>query len=454
MRPQATPPGTGDPGDEGVTASTRRPVAGLDVRQLAAERLAGVIAGIPLEPLVASEIADPRDRALGNRLVTTAVRRHGQISVVLDEMLKTGLPENSGLFEAALRIGITQLLFFPERGDHSAIHLAVETIKADDGARRYAALGNGVLRNVQRRRGELVLPNSALVPEWLAARWRQTYGFAGLPKLIEALVEGAVLDLTVKPEGVATVERFGGKRTLATTYRVARPPAPVSEMPGFAEGMWWVQDTAAAIPARLLRVRPGHLVADLCAAPGGKTAQFAAAGGTVIAVDIDAERMGRLAENLDRLELQAPVRTAIEDATRYGDDAQFDRVLLDAPCTGTGIFRRHPEVIWQRTAADIVDRVKLQARLLDNAARITAKQGVVVYCVCSLEPEEGEAQAALFLERHPDFVPVPVEADELDGWPAPITEAGYLRTVPGMKVPGDVEGTLDGFFAARFLRVG
>jgi len=437
-----------------VTAPARRPIAGLDVRQRAAERLAGVIAGTPLEPIVAGEIADPRDRALGNRLVTTAVRRHGQISVVLDEMLKTGLPENAGLFEAALRIGITQLLYLPERGDHSAIHLAVETIKADEQARRYAALGNGVLRNVQRRRGGLVLPNSALVPEWLAERWRKTYGFAGLPKLIEALVEGAVLDLSVQPEGVATVEKFGGTKTLATSYRVARPPAPVSELPGFADGTWWVQDTAAAIPARLLRVQPGHLVADLCAAPGGKTAQLAAAGASVVAVDTDAERMGRLAENLDRLGLQATVRTAIEDAARYGEDGQFDRVLLDAPCTGTGVFRRHPEVIWQRTAADIVDRVKLQARLLDNAARITARDGVIVYCVCSLEPEEGEAQAALFVERHPHFVPVPIEPDELDGWTAPITEAGNLRTVPGLKVRGEAEGTLDGFFAARFLRVG
>lgn len=437
-----------------MTTTAKRPITGLAVRQRAAERLAGAIAGVPFEPLVESEIADPRDRALGNRLVTIAIRRHGQISVVLDELLETGLPADAGLFEAALRIGIAQLLFLSERGDHSAIHLAVETIKADEAARRYAALANGVLRNVQRRRGELVLPNSALVPGWLAARWRQTYGFAGLPKLIEALVDGAALDLTVKPEGVATVETFGGKKTIDGSYRVARPPAPVSELPGFAEGMWWVQDTAAALPARLLRVRRGHRVADLCAAPGGKTAQLAAAGGTVIAVDSDAERMGRLADNLERLALASTVRTAIEDATRFGEDAAFDRVLLDAPCTGTGVFRRHPEVIWQRVAADIADRVKLQARLLDNAARITAREGVLVYCVCSLEPEEGEAQAVLFLERHPDFVPVPVEPDELDGWKAPITQAGHLRTVPGMKVPGQAEGTLDGFFAARFLRVG
>lgn len=411
------------------------------------------MAGAPFEPIGADEIDDPRDRALANRLVTTAIRRHGHLSLVLDQMLDKGTPKDAGLFEATVRIGMVQLLFLPERGDHSAIHLAVEGVKADDKARHFATLANAVLRNVQRRRGELVMPDSALLPDWLAGRWRKTYGHIALPGMIAALIEGPALDLTVTAPGVETVTNFGGERVLGDSFRVLRPARPVAELPGFSGGLWWAQDAAAAIPARLLRVEPLHAVADLCAAPGGKTAQLALAGGTVTAIDSDPGRLALLADNMARLGLAGRVGVVVGDAASVGETGQYDRVLLDAPCTGTGIFRRHPEVIWHRTPADIEDRVKLQARLLDNAARLTARGGVLVYCVCSLEPEEGEAQTEAFLARHPDFVPVPVERAELEGWVAPITALGHLRTLPGMRVPGKAGGTLDGFFAARFLRL-
>jgi len=428
-------------------------VPGLDVRRRAAARLEAFLRGVPFEPLTEEEIADPRDRALANKLATTAIRRHGQLSRLVGEMLAKSVPPDAGLFEAALRIGMTQLLFLGELGDHSAIHLAVETVKSDDKARPFAGLTNGVLRNVQRRRGELLMPDSALIPDWLSARWREAYGNMALLGMIGALLDGPVLDLTAGPGGGETIKGFGGTPVIGDTWRVKRPGGPVAELPGYAEGRWWVQDAAAAIPARLLRVEPLHAVADLCAAPGGKTAQLAAAGGTVTAVDNDPIRLARLAGNMARLGLSETVTVAVGDAATFGEAGLYDRVLLDAPCTGTGIFRRHPEVVWQRNPADIADRVKLQKGLLGNAARITAKGGVLVYCVCSLEPEEAEAQAAAFLSGHPGFVPVPVEAGELDGWAAPVSGAGNLRTVPGMRVPGPAGGTLDGFFAARFLRM-
>jgi 16S rRNA (cytosine967-C5)-methyltransferase len=368
-------------------------------------------------------------------------------------LLDRGAPKDAGIFEAALRLGIAQLFFLPERGDHSAIHLAVETAKSDEKAKHYAALMNGVLRNAQRRRESLDLPEASLLPGWLATRWRENFGEAALAAMIRALIDGPALDLTVRPDGIERVKLVGGQHIIGDTWRIPRPPKPVFELPGYAEGEWWVQDASAAIPARLLRVEPFHAVADLCAAPGGKTAQLALAGGAVSAVDTSTDRLARLAGNLQRVHLDARVKPVVGDAIAFGHDGEFDRVLLDAPCTATGIFRRHPEVIWHRKAADIAPRAALQSRLLDNAARIVRKGGVIVYAVCSLEKEEGEEQASRFLARHDDFTAVPVEAEELSGWTAPVTAEGNLRTLPGMALPNGVEGTLDGFFAARFLRL-
>jgi 16S rRNA (cytosine967-C5)-methyltransferase len=223
----------------------------------------------------------------------------------------------------------------------------------------------------------------------------------------------------------------------------------VRELPGFADGAWWVQDAAAALPARLLAVKPGERVADFCAAPGGKTAQLAAASADVVAVDRSAKRLVRLSENLERLKLAAETRVA--DATIL-DAPPFDAILLDAPCSATGTLRRHPDVAWTKDEMDVRRLADLQRRLLDAAARLLRPGGRLVYCTCSLEPEEGEEQAASFLARHPDFSRVPVTADEVGGLTDLVSPEGDLRTLPFHLSVDGARGGLDGFFAARFVR--
>jgi 16S rRNA (cytosine967-C5)-methyltransferase len=219
----------------------------------------------------------------------------------------------------------------------------------------------------------------------------------------------------------------------------------VAAWPGFAEGGWWVQDASAAIPARLLGVRPGETALDLCAAPGGKTLQLAAAGAQVTALDRSAARLKRLTENLARTGLSAEVVAA--DATQWADRRRFDAVLLDAPCSATGTFRRHPDVLWAARPADIVTLSALQARLLDAAAQRVNAGGRLVYCVCSLEPEEGQSQVDAFLVRTPGFALDPIGPGEGGAPDASLTPGGSLRILPHHR-PG---GT-DGFFIARLRR--
>jgi 16S rRNA (cytosine967-C5)-methyltransferase len=219
----------------------------------------------------------------------------------------------------------------------------------------------------------------------------------------------------------------------------------VAIWPGFTEGVWWVQDAAAAIPARLLEVQPGQTALDLCAAPGGKTLQLAAAGAQVTALDKSAARLTRLSDNLARTGLAAEV--VVADAATWRDGRSFDAVLLDAPCSATGTFRRHPDVLWAAKPSDVASLAALQSRLFDAAAAKVKLGGRLVYCVCSLEPEEGEAQVAAFLQRHPDFAIDPIAAGEGGAPEASLRPDGTLRILPHHR-PGGV----DGFYAARLRR--
>jgi 16S rRNA (cytosine967-C5)-methyltransferase len=219
----------------------------------------------------------------------------------------------------------------------------------------------------------------------------------------------------------------------------------VAEWPGYAEGLWWIQDAAAAIPARLLAVKAGETALDLCAAPGGKTLQLAAAGAEVVGVDRSASRLKRLSENLARTGLAAEAVTA--DAASWDDRRTFDAVLLDAPCSATGTFRRQPDVLWQAKPGDIPRLAALQSRLLDAAAQRVRPGGRLVYSVCSLEPEEGEAQGRAFLKRHPEFALVPIRPGEGGAPQASLTPEASLRILPHHR-----PGGLDGFFIARFAR--
>lgn len=418
--------------------------AGLALRRIAAERLRLVLNGASFSPLSASDLADPRDRALANRLVTTALRYHGPISRLIGVLLARGLPKKASAFEPTLRLSLAQLLFLPELGDHSALFLAGEAMRADPRTQHLVKLMNGVLREAQRRRDTIEVSAETLFPSALLDIWRKTYGDAAIEAFAQALLVGPALDLTLRD----TDPGLGAAPVLADTVRLTERDRAVADLPGYADGRFWVQDAAAAIPARLLTAAPGARVLDLCAAPGGKTAQLVKAGYAVTALDRDPARMARLEQNLGRLGYAADLVTA--DALDYAPSAPFDGVLLDAPCSATGTFRRHPEVVWHRDTAGIEARAELQKRLIRKAAACLNPGGVLVYCVCSLEPEEGEKQAD-WAEAE-DLEPWPIRAEELDGWAAPVTKDGRVRTHPGLTVPGEKGGTLDGFFVARFRR--
>lgn len=423
--------------------------AGLALRLLASQRLRTVLGGEAFQPLGAGELADGRDRALANRLITTALRRHGQIDAMLGELLDKGLPPRSGSFEAVLRLSLAQLVFLPDLGAHSALFLAVEAIKRDPKARHLAGLMNAVLRRAQANSARFgLLPDELTLPQDAQTRWAEVYGAPALAGFATALIDGAPLDLTLKTDDPDLVEALDATPLFARTVRVESRDRAVDALPGFAEGRWWVQDAAAAIPASLFRLPAGATVLDLCAAPGGKTAQLLASGYRVTALDRDAERLRRLEDNVARLGFAPTVICADAEAAPEGP---FDGVLLDAPCSATGTFRRHPEVLWHRNARDIAGRVKLQRELLAAASKRVAPGGTLVYCVCSLEPEEGEAQLHWIATHLPELVLDPVAPADLPGLESAVTPQGTVRTHPALDVI-PTGGGLDGFFVARFKR--
>ena len=403
-----------------------------------------MLRGQSFAPFAAGDVADARDRALANRLVTAALRYHGPINQLIGQLLERGLPKKSGRFEAVLRLSLAQLLFLPDLGDHSALFLAGEAMRADPKSQHLIKLINGVLREAQRRRDTVAVNAGTLFPSQLLDTWRDAYGADAVEAFGRALLEGAPLDLTVK----SPVAALDAAPVLADTVRITDRDRAVDQLPGFAEGQFWVQDAAAAIPARLLKLPAGARVLDLCAAPGGKTAQLIKAGYAVTALDRDPERVARLEANLRRLGYSAEIVTA--DALDYRPDRPFDGVLLDAPCSATGTFRRHPEVPWHRNPADIAGRVRLQRQLIEAAAACLNPGGTLIYCVCSLEPEEGEQQAEWAVSQGLELMHI--LAEELDGWAGPVSKSGSIRTHPGLTVPGEKGGTLDGFFIARFRR--
>jgi 16S rRNA (cytosine967-C5)-methyltransferase len=422
---------------------------GLKLRLLAVERLAEVLKGANFAPFSSSEIEDGRDRALANRLVTTALRRHGQINLMLAKYLDRGIPKKSGPLEAILRLSLAHLVFLPELGDHSAIFLAVEAARKDTRSQPFGKLVNAVLRRAQGEAHQLRhLPHQALFPDTLGPLWRDTYGDDAIEDFAEALVEGAPLDLTLRDNDPALVEALGATPVLGDTVRIETRDRPVEALPGYAEGRWWVQDAAAAIPARLIDLPAGSRVLDLCAAPGGKTAQLIKAGYAVTALDSDADRMARLGDNLSRLGYSA--ERVVADALEWEPAEKFDAILLDAPCSATGTFRRHPEVIWHRSVADIAGRAAIQRKFITRSLGWLRPGGVLVYCVCSLEPQEGEAHLE-WLSARDDVALNRIEPSEIPSLAGALRDDGTVRTRPGLRLPGD-SGTLDGFFVARLVR--
>jgi 16S rRNA (cytosine967-C5)-methyltransferase len=396
-----------------------------------------------------------RDRALARRIVVTVLRRLGTLRRLIGDLLERGLPKGGTLVENALLIGAAQLLFL-DVPRHAAVDLSVRLVQGDPRNARYAGLVNAVMRRIARSGSGLLTGYERLqldTPEWLFARWVKAYGEDKARAIALAHRLDPPLDITVKSDPDGWAERLGGRRMPTGSVRLASP-GQISALPGFAEGEWWVQDAAAALPAKLFGDVQGRTVADLCAAPGGKTAQLICAGALVTAVDQSASRMARLMENLSRTRLAAA--TVVADAAGWNPDAPatFDAVLIDAPCTSTGTIRRHPDIPWRKTPEDIVTLSALQRRLLTRAIDLTRPGGTIVYCTCSLEPEEGDHIVSAVIDQDMRIRLNPITEAEFPAVKDFITPLGALRTLPcDWPDPDFRMYGLDGFFAARLERV-
>lgn len=431
---------------------------GLGARQGAAALIGDVLTSRrPLDEAFAAEAAGgalarvaPRDRAFARAIAATVMRRLGTIDHLIDAMLDKELPKRAGPTRDILRAGVAELLFLRVPA-HAAVAMNVETADKDATAKHYKALINAVLRRLTREGDALLstLDTERLdTPDWLWESWVGAYGEETARRIVRAHYENPPLDLSLKDETASRdwADRLGAAILPTGTLRLEEA-GRVEELPGFDEGAWWVQDAAAALPAKLLGDVAGRDVLDLCAAPGGKTAALAAAGANVTALDRSKPRLERLNENLARLHLSAKAVAA--DAASWSPGRQWDLVLLDAPCSATGTARRHPDVLHLKSSADRDKLAALQARLLDHAATLLAPGGTLVYCTCSLEPQEGERQIEAFLARHEDFARNPVTADEIGGIGEIVTGEGDLRSLPCHM---GVEGGMDGFFVARLTR--
>jgi 16S rRNA (cytosine967-C5)-methyltransferase len=442
--------------------ATPSEVPGLAARRIAADILDGVLHkhrtlddqldGAAAHPGLKS-LAD-RDRALMRRLVATILRRLGTLGHVLSRLLDRGVPTDAPRAQSALLIGAAQILWM-DVPDHAAVDLSVRLVQSDRRAAKYAGLVNAVLRRCAREGAGLVedVKSQVLdVPPWLLTRWIAHYGEATAQAMAHALAHEPSLDITVKSDAAHWASRLHGELLPTGTVRTLLQGS-VTVLPGFAEGQWWVQDAAAALPARLFGDVAGKSIADLCAAPGGKTAQLAHAGARVTAVDRSPARMTRLRDNLARLGLSAD--TVVADAVDWqaAEPGGFDGILLDAPCTSTGTIRRHPDIAWLRQEADIATMAGLQKRLLQKAASLLKPGGMLIYCTCSLEPEEGEEPVAALLATDQGLRRLPIAASEVAGLSDIVTAAGDLRTLPCHLPQADPQfGGLDGFYVARLVK--
>ena len=413
---------------------------GMPARRAALKLLDAVLRqGLPLEAVFDRAVAGIEradDRALAHAIAAEALRRLPDLDALIDSATKTRLPDDAKA-RFALRIALVQALAL-----HTPAHAAISTVLplVDGGPRK---LVHGVFGTLSR--SGATLSEQPTLPDPVAIRWHAAWGDDVIDGAERAIAAPPPLDLTLADPAVTAewAEKLGGVSLMPGHVRLASGHVP--ELPGFEEGAWWVQDIAASLPARLIGAGAGTAL-DLCAAPGGKTMQLASAGWQVTAIDSSESRLARLSDNLARTRLSAEIVTA--DLLVWHPKQPADAVLLDAPCSATGIFRRHPDVLHRVRPSVIAEMAALQARLLTRAAGWVKPGGVLVYATCSLEPAEGEQQIETFLAAHPDYA---IEAVRVEELPPGIAshDRGWVRTLPGML---SAEGGCDGFFIARMRR--
>ncbi len=391
---------------------------------------------------------EQRDRNLAYRLTATVLRRLGQLDALIDMCLERPLPRKAATARNILRMGAAQICFL-DTPHHAAVDTSVDLAQAA-GQGPYKKLINAILRRLGREGEKLVGSQDAArlnTPDWLWESWLAAYGEDICRQIAEAHLSMPRLDITVKADPAAWADKLGGEVIAGGSIRLSDAGA-VTELPGFETGDWWVQDAAAALPVGLLGEVAGKRVADLCAAPGGKTAQLAAAGARVTAVDRSKPRLAVLEQNLTRLNLTADCVEA--DAAAWEPNEPFDALLIDAPCTSTGTLRRHPDIGWLKSPKDVAGVAGVQGNLLKAAERLIKPGSVLVYATCSLQPEEGPLAIEQFLSSGGPFERSPISAADTGGLSECLTADGDLRTLPCHLASA---GGMDGFFAARLIRL-
>ena len=388
-----------------------------------------------------------RDRAFVHNLAITTLRRLGTIDHLVEVCVQRPLPRRAQQVRDILRIGFCQLLFM-QVADHGAVATSVELTR-QLGHSAHIKLVNAVLRRLARDGAKMIsnLDESKVnTPEWLWKTWSTVYGEDVCHQMAAAHIAGAPLDISTTGNPKTWAAELDGDILFANTIRLTGR-GQVTELPGFQDGHWWVQDAAAGLVAELAGDVTGKSVIDLCAAPGGKTSQFLARGAHVTAVDRSATRLERLEKNMERLGFEPRIIEA--DVTKWCPNEPADVVMLDAPCSATGTARRHPDVLWSKSETDITQLAIVQKRMISAAAQSVAPGGLLIFATCSLQPEEGIDQVPLFLDAHPAFQFEPLTVGEVHGLAETLTPSGCFRSLP-CHFPD--HGGMDGFFAARFRR--
>lgn len=395
---------------------------------------------------------DVRDQGLARAIAVTAVRKHNQIEAVLKRLMDRPPPKRARFLIHSLHVAASQILFL-EAPDSAAVDLCVTAIGDDERTSRLRGMSNAVLRRMVREKDDLISKTSqtSLLPRWMKKALRKDYGKEKAANISKFVSLEPMVDLTVKSNPEVWAEKLGGFVLPTGSVRLTNTTS-ISELEGYDEGEWWVQDAAATLPAKLINIEKGARVLELCAAPGGKTAQLAHAGYDVTAVDISEPRLGRLQQNLDRLQLNAKLIQS--DILDFKPEQQFDAILLDAPCSSTGTIRRHPDVLWTRGSEEVTALAKLQFQLLRTAKDFLKPGGTFVFSNCSMLKEEGEDLLSMATKQFDDLKLDPIIVDEVSGLESCINGQGALRTLPFHleHKENDKFGGLDGFFACRFIK--
>jgi 16S rRNA (cytosine967-C5)-methyltransferase len=386
---------------------------------------------------------DGRDRGFAAHLILATLRSLGLVDAVLATKLAKPLPDSAHYARALLRVGAAQLIegLAPP---HAAVGRSVDLAKFEATGRGFSGLINAVLRRIATEPYERPHDRERVPSLWWA-RWRGAYGAQTADDIASSLARQPAIDLSFTGDPSEMLEALEGTLLPTGSIRLSQTPSDVTALPFWSEGRIWVQDAAASLPAKLLNTRQGEKVLDMCAAPGGKTLQLAATGADVTAIDIDAARIGRVADNLARTNLIA--RLQIGDAREISGHEVYDAILLDAPCSATGTLRRNPETLWIKTPSDVAKFAPVQADLMQAAAKALKPGGRLVYAVCSLEIEE--AQIALGAAAQAGLIDAPILPAELPTLEAAITPEGHARILPSY---WSEAGGLDGFFIARFKK--